>query len=264
MKYIPKVMWILNITPDSFYDWWNYINVIDAKSRIERMISEWVNIIDVWWFSSRPGSIIPSVFEELSRLLPVLDILDTYNIPFSVDTCRSEVVKELIRYKNLAYINDISWLKDEKILDIISWTKVWYILMHIKWTPENMQKNPLYEDIIWEIYSFFEEKLDILNEKWVSNIILDPWFWFWKTIEDNYKILHNLNKFNTLWYELLVWLSRKSMLWKPLNSSPDKVLSETVAFNLLSLQNWACVLRVHDIKENNNIIKLFNLLNSIK
>lgn len=257
MKNIPKIMWILNITPDSFYDGWNYNNKEDAKEKIEQMISEWVDIIDVWWFSSRPWSIMPSVEEELSRILPVLDILDTYNIPFSVDTCRNEVVKEILKYKNLDYINDISWLKDEKILDLIYWTNVWYILMHTKWTPVDMQINPVYDDIIWEIYTFFEEKLDILNKKWISNIILDPWFWFWKTIEHNYKLLNNLDKFKKLWYEVLAWLSRKSMLWKPLDSSAGNVLAETMAVNLLALEKGS----VHDVKENKNIIKIFEMIN---
>lgn len=255
-----KIMWILNITPDSFYDGGKFNILENAKQRIEEMISEWVDIIDVWWFSSRPWSIMPSVEEELSRIIPVLDILDTYNIPFSVDTCRSEVVRELLKYKNLLYINDISWLKDEKILDLISGTNIWYILMHIQWNPLDMQVNPAYDDVVWEIYSFFEEKIKIIKEKWISNIILDPWFGFWKTMEQNYELLRNMNKFKSLWYDLLVWLSRKSMIWKLLNNSPDEILSETVALNLFALEKWADILRVHDIKEHKNIVKIFNEL----
>lgn len=255
-----KIMWILNITPDSFYDWGNFLDVQKVKLQIEKMIFECADIIDVWWFSSRPWSVMPTVEEELSRIIPILDLLDEYNISFSVDTCRSEVVKELLNYKNLVYINDISWLKDEKILDLISWTKIWYILMHIKWNPNDMQNDPVYIDIVWEIYSFFEEKLEIIKNKWITNIVLDPWFWFWKTIEHNYEILNNLSQFKKLWYELLVWLSRKSMIWKPLKSSPDKVLPETLALNLLALEKWWNILRVHDVKENKNIVKIFNLL----
>lgn len=255
-----KIMWILNITPDSFYDGWEFNNEYKAKIQIEKMILEWVDIIDVGWFSSRPGSVMPSISEELSRILPVLNILDNYNIPFSVDTCRSEIVKEILKYKNLAYINDISWLKDSKILDLISWTKVWYILMHIKWNPDNMQDSPVYHDVVSEIYDFFKDKLEILKSKWISNIILDPWFWFWKSIENNYDILNNLSTFKTLGYELLIWLSRKSMIWKPLKSSPEKVLSETIALNLLAIQNWWDIIRVHDVKENKNILKIYNKL----
>jgi len=258
-----KIMWILNITPDSFYDGWKY-NIENVKQVIEKMIEQGVDIIDVWWFSSRPWLIMPSVTEELSRILPILDILDKYDIPFSVDTCRNEVVEKILKYKNLAYINDISWLKDEKILDLISSTKIWYILMHIKWEPKNMQNNPDYEDIIWEIHDFFTEKLKIINSKWVTDVILDPWFWFWKTLSHNYIILNNLKKFKDLGYELLAWLSRKSMIWKLLDSSPDKILTETVALNILALQNGADILRVHDIKENKNILKIYNFLSSKK
>lgn len=255
-----KIMGILNITPDSFYDWWKY-NTENIKKRIEEMIEQGVDIIDVWWFSSRPWSFMPSIDEELSRIIPVLDILDRYNIAFSVDTCRSEVVKEILNYKNLCYINDISWLKDEKILDLISGTNIWYILMHIKWEPINMQDNPFYEDVISEIYNFFEEKISIIKNKWIKNIILDPWFWFWKTLDHNYIILNNLNKFKKLNCDLLIWLSRKWMIWKLINSSPDEVLIETVALNLLALKNWADILRVHDIKEHRNILKIYKFLN---
>ena len=155
----PQIMWILNLTPDSFYDWWQYNSLDLAKSHVRKMIEEWVDIIDVWWFSSRPWSVIPTVENELKRILPILDYLDTLDVDFSVDTCRSRVVKELLKYKNLKYINDISWLNDEKILDLISWTNIWYILMHIKWTPENMQENPEYNDLLNELLRFLWRKI---------------------------------------------------------------------------------------------------------
>jgi len=263
MSYSPKSMWILNITPDSFFDWGEYLNLENAKKQINKMVEEWVEIIDVWAFSSRPGAKIPSIEEELKRLLPILDYLDTLNIDFSVDTCRSEIVEKLIKYKNLRYINDISWLSDEKILDIISGTDIWYVLMHIKWTPENMQNNTKYDDIISEINSFFEEKIKIIWLKWIKNIILDPWFWFWKSLEDNYVILKNLEKFKSFGYPILAWLSRKSMIYKLLETTPDKVLSETLALNLQALQNWADIIRVHDIKEHKNIIKISQIINKV-
>jgi len=172
-------------------------------------------------------------------------------------------VEKLIKYKNLRYINDISWLSDEKILDIISGTDIWYVLMHIKWTPENMQNNTKYDDIISEINSFFEEKIKIIWLKWIKNIILDPWFWFWKSLEDNYVILKNLEKFKSFGYPILAWLSRKSMIYKLLETTPDKVLSETLALNLQALQNWADIIRVHDIKEHKNIIKISQIINKV-
>ena len=257
-------MWILNITPDSFYDWGEYFDLENSKIKINKMIDDGVDIIDVWAFSSRPWAIIPSVKEELNRLLPVLDYIDTLNIDFSVDTCRSEVVEKLLKYKNLKYINDISWLSDEKILDLIAWTNIWYILMHIKWTPKNMQNNPKYVDIIKDINDFFEEKLSIIKNKNINNIILDVWFGFWKTLNHNYILLNNLHLLKKFWYPLLVWLSRKSMIYKLLNLTPNDVLNETLALNLLALEKWVSIIRVHDIKEHNNIIKLFNRLNENK
>jgi len=263
MKKKPKIMWILNITPDSFYDWWDYYDLEKAKAQINKMIEEWADIIDVWGFSSRPWSIMPTVEEELKRIKPILDYLDDLNISFSVDTCRNEIVKEIVKYKNLKYINDISWLSDEKILDYISWTDIWYILMHIKWNPENMQNNPEYNDIIWEINDFFEKKLKLLREKNIKNIILDPWFWFWKTTKHNYIILKNLEKFNKFWLPILVWISRKSMIYKLLETTPENVLWETQSLNLYALQKWADILRVHDVLENKNIVKIFELIDNL-
>jgi dihydropteroate synthase len=136
--------------------------------------------------------------------------------------------------------------------------------MHIKWSPKNMQDNPKYDDIIWEINNFFEEKLKIVHLKWIKNIILDPWFGFWKTIEDNYKILNNISEFKKYWYEILIWLSRKSMIYKALDSIPQKILSESTSLNLYALQKWWDILRVHDVLVNKNIIKLYNLIENNK
>ncbi len=255
-----KIMWILNITPDSFFDWWKYDSLPDAKKQIKKMLKSNVDIIDVWWFSSRPNSVMPSVKEELSRIIPILDYLDTLNIDFSVDTCRSKVVEKIIKYKNLKYINDISWLEDEKILDLIKNTEIWYVLMHIKWTPENMQNNPSYKDVVSEINDFFREKLKILKKKKIKNIVIDPWFWFWKTVENNYEILRNLDKFKKFWYPVLCWLSRKSMIYKPLWVSQSDVLNETIALNLLAINKWADIIRVHDVEKHTWIVKLWEYL----
>jgi len=258
MKNTVKIMWILNITPDSFFDGWNFNSFDNAKNQIEKMIEEWVDIIDIGWFSSRPGFVLPTVEEELKRIIPILDLLEKYNIDFSVDTCRSEVVGKIIKYKNLIYINDISWLADENILNIIENTNIWYILMHT-----NTISNPQYLDVVKEVWDFFEEKLKIINKYKIKNIILDVWFWFWKNIKHNYDLLKNLNYFQKFNLEILVWLSRKSMMYKFLDSNPQDVLEETVALNLLALNNWADILRVHDIKKNKNIIKIFNLMNNL-
>lgn len=255
-----KIMWILNLTPDSFFDWWKYNSIELAKKRIDEMIKDWADIIDIWGFSSKPWSTMPSVDEELSRIMPVIKYMDLLNIQISVDTCRSEVVKEIITFRNLRFINDISWLQDEKILDLIKNKDISYILMHIKWTPKNMQKNVFYTDIITEVYNFLEEKIKIIKSYWIKDIIIDPGFGFWKTIENNYEILNNLSIFKKLWFPILAWLSRKSMIYKLLETTPEKVLSETVALNLIALRNWADILRVHDVKVNKNLLKIYDYL----
>ena len=257
-------MWILNITPDSFYDGGNFLDITKAQKQIEKMIDEGAWIIDVGWFSSRPWAEMPSVQEELSRILPVMELLENYDIPVSVDTCRSEVVKEILRFKNLRYINDISWLSDEEIIPLISWTQVWYILMHIQGTPWDMQNNPEYDDVVDEIYSFLEDKIKILKGWWVDNIIIDPGFGFGKTIEHNYEILSRLSEFTQLWLPLLAGMSRKSMIWKLLDTQPAETLSETIALHLLALENWADILRVHDVKEHQWILKIHTKLHEKK
>ncbi len=255
-----KIMWILNITPDSFYDGGRFVNPDDAKQQIEKMISQWVDIIDVWWFSSRPWAEIPSVDDELERIIPILEILKNYNISVSVDTFRYDVVKKVLTYKNVDYINDISGLSDESIVPLLVNSWVSYVLMHTKWSPKNMQNNPNYENIIWEISEFFQEKINILEKSWVKNIILDPGFGFWKTIEHNYEILKNMNSFRDFWYDLFAGISRKSMIYKPLELSPANVLPETVGLGAVLMQNNIDILRVHDVAEHAHVRKLLSYM----
>jgi len=252
-----RIMWILNVTPDSFYDGWKYLFQDQLQHRIESMIEDGIDIIDVWGFSSKPGSKIPSEQEELERILPALEILEKYDIPVSVDTCRSQVVKEILHYKNIRYINDISGLTDTNILPLIRDTGIWYILMHTQGKPENMQNNPQYKNIVTEIYEFFEKKISILQWAWINNIVIDPGFWFGKTLDHNYEILRNLDTFTSLGFPLLVWLSRKSMISKLLNTVSEDTLIETVSLNMFALVNWANILRVHDVKEHVRMRKLF-------
>ncbi len=256
-------MWILNVTPDSFYDGGKFQWEEEYQRQIKKMIADEVDIIDVWWFSSQPWAEIPSVEEEIKRVLPVLDILEKYNIDVSIDTCRSEVVEKILKYKCIKCINDISGLSDERILELIAGKEVCYILVHTQWTPENMQNNPQYEDVVEEVGDFFEKKIRITERYGVKNVILDPWFWFGKNIKHNYHILKNLSYYKRFNLPILVGLSRKSMMYKFLDSAPDKVLSETVALNLLALQKWASIIRVHDVKEHKNVIKIFNLMQNL-
>lgn len=255
-----KIMWILNITPDSFFDWWKFNHFENAKNQIDEMLKSNVDIIDVWGFSSRPNSKMPTIKEELDRIIPILDYLDNFDIKISVDTCRSEVVEKILKYKNIKYINDISWLQDEKIIQLIKWKDIWYILMHTKGTPENMQNNPSYKNVLKEISDFFKEKIKKLEKDWIKDIILDPWFGFWKTIEHNYEILKKFDKFKKFWYPLLAWLSRKSMIYKVLDLSPNDVLDETIALNFFAITKWADIIRVHDFKEHIWITKIWEYL----
>ena len=254
----PQIMWILNITPDSFYDGGNFLLPDDAKNQIEKMVAEWVDIIDVGGFSSRPWALMPEIEEELRRILPVMELLENYDVPVSVDTCRNEVVKEILHFKNLRYINDISWLSDQAMLPLIAGAWVWYILMHIQGTPGNMQDNPTYSDVVDDISDFFEEKLELIKNSWVDDIVLDPWFGFGKTFDHNYEILARFSEFKKFDLPLLAGISRKSMIWKLLGVKPSDTLSETVALHLLALQNGADILRVHDVHQHQNIITIHN------
>ena len=257
-----EIMWILNITPDSFFDGGKYTWLQDAKKQIDKMISEGVDVIDVWGFSSRPWAKIPSIEVELSRIIPILELLEDYKIAVSVDTCRHEIIEKILKFKNLKFINDISGLQDEKIPELLSGTDMSYILMHTQWIPWNMQKNPKYGHIIEDISSFFEEKIQILRSQGIENIILDPGFGFWKTIENNYEILKNLDAFHRFWLPLLTGVSRKSMIYKLLEILPKDALPETSALHLKALEKWSAYLRVHDVQEAKNIVNIYRIMSS--
>ena len=249
-------MWILNVTPDSFYDGGQFIDSESARHHIETMIAQWVDIIDVWGFSSRPGAKIPSVEQELSRIIPVLEVLQDYDIPVSVDTFRSEVVAQVLQYDNVKYINDVTGLSDENILPLLKQSQVSYVLMHTQGMPEHMQDNPNYSDIIAEISHFFEEKIALLQAAGVENIILDPGFWFGKTLEHNYLLFKHIQDFRHFWCPLFAGISRKSMIYRPLQSNSNDVLPETVALGTLLMCSGIDILRVHDVGEHVNMKKL--------
>jgi dihydropteroate synthase len=256
----PKIMGILNLSPDSFYDGgkWNQLNFLN---RVEQMLNEGVDIIDIGAASSKPGADYISVEEELKRLIkPIQTILSKFpNTIISVDTWRAEVVKAV--YNEGAHIiNDISAGNlDPKLIETVAETAMPYILMHMKGAPKNMQINPLYDDVLTEISDFFIVKLEQLRAAGIKDIILDPGFGFGKTIEHNYKILANLNVFSFLELPLLAGISRKSMLYKPLGSLPEMALNATTAAHILCLEKGAKILRVHDVKEAAETIKIWNL-----
>ena len=260
----PKVMGILNITPDSFYDGGKYKNESDILFQTEKMLLEGATFIDVGAYSSRPGAAHISENEELSRMIPVVDLLINHfpEIIISVDTFRSKIAKETIE-NGAAIINDISGGKmDEKMFQTIADLQVPYILMHMLGTPQNMQQNPVYEDVTNEIISFFAAQIYKLHQLKVNDIIIDVGFGFGKTMQHNYEILNNLSLFKILDAPILAGVSRKSMLYKPLKINAYEALNATTVANTIALLNGANILRVHDVKEAMEAIKIVNQLES--
>ena len=259
----PKVMGVLNITPDSFYDGGRYTNDKELLNQTEKMLTEGATFIDVGAYSSKPGATHISEDEELKRIIPAITaILKKFpKTIISIDTFRSNIAKETIA-NGAALINDISGgTLDEKMFETIAMLKVPYILMHIKGTPQNMQKNPTYENITTELISFFADQIFKLHQLQIKDMVIDVGFGFGKTIEHNYELLKNLKLFKNLDVPILAGVSSKSMLYKPLGLSPKEALNATTSANTIALLNGANILRVHDVKEAVEAINIVNLLN---
>lgn len=256
----PVVMGILNVTPDSFFDGGKYYSRDNAVERVTEMVEEGADIIDVGAWSSRPGSKLISADEELNRLLPVLDEirLSHPDVTLSVDTFRSEVARKAVDEYNVNIINDISaGNMDADMFGTIADLHVPYIMMHMKGTPETMQTEPFYENMYREMVHFFSEKLNKLRLLGVTDIIIDPGFGFGKTMEHNFELLARLEEFKIFDLPVLVGLSRKSMIYRTLETTQDESLTGTVAANILALQNGADILRVHDVKEAKECIQIY-------
>ncbi|MDO9255773.1 MAG: dihydropteroate synthase [Bacteroidales bacterium] len=251
-------MGILNLTPDSFFDGGRYANENAWISQTEKMIREGASIIDLGAISTRPGAKHVTEKEEISRLIPTLEIL-TKRYPetvFSVDTYRSKVAK-LSAEAGAGIINDISGgSMDAALIDTVADTGLPYILMHMQGTPSDMQKNPVYENVTKEIGDFFEKNLFALHNSGIHQVILDPGFGFGKSIEHNFKLLRELSTFKLYGFPILVGISRKSMIYKLLDIKPDEALPATTALHLAALLNGVDILRVHDVKEAVQVIKL--------
>ncbi|WP_240665635.1 dihydropteroate synthase [Lutibacter sp. HS1-25] len=258
----PKVMGILNITPDSFFDGGKH-NTPDAIIfQVEKMLNEGATFIDVGAYSSRPGAKHISEEEEMSRILPIIKLLTkTFpSILISVDTFRSNVAKQCVE-NGACLINDISAGDlDTSMFSTIAKLQVPYIIMHMQGSPQNMQNNPTYHDIVKDVLFYFSKKIAELRALGVNDIITDVGFGFGKTLEHNYKLLANLELFKNLEVPMLAGLSRKSMLYKPLNTSAKEALNTTTAANTIALLNGATILRVHDVKKAMETIKIVELL----
>lgn len=260
----PKVMGILNITPDSFFDGGKYADVDAILSQTEKMLSEGATFIDVGAYSSRPGAKHISETEELERIVPVVEAI-TQKFPeaiISIDTFRSKVAKACIE-KGAHVINDISaGNMDENMFETVADLQVPYIMMHMKGTPQTMQQNPTYENLITEVMQYFAEKIFELRKLGINDIITDVGFGFGKTIDHNYELLSNLELFKNLGVPTLVGVSRKSMIYKLFDSSAKEALNGTTAANTVALMNGANILRVHDVKEAVEAVKITQKIKS--
>ncbi|UMB53660.1 dihydropteroate synthase [Lutibacter sp. A64] len=258
----PKVMGILNITPDSFFDGGNYKNEAAIISQVKKMLTEGATFIDIGAYSSRPGAKHISEKEELERILPVVKLLvkEFPEILISIDTFRSNIAQQCIE-NGACIINDISaGSMDTAMFKSIAKLQVPYIIMHMQGTPQNMQTNPTYKNVITDILYYFSEKIYELRALAVNDIIADVGFGFGKTIGQNYWLLKNLEIFKSLEIPTLTGISRKSMLYKPLDITAKTALNATTAANTIALLNGTNILRVHDVKEAVETIKIVNLL----
>ena len=258
----PKIMGILNITADSFYDGGKYTSEKEQLMRVEQMLKEGADFIDIGAQSSRPGAHEIGTAKEISLLIPAIERIRK-RFPeaiISIDTWHSEVA---ISAHNLGadIINDISGgTFDAKMFETIGKIQIPYILMHTGGRPEVMQDNPQYENILKEVIYFMSKQIANLNTIGVNDIIIDPGFGFGKTLEHNYELLKNLDHFSFLEAPLLVGISRKSMIYKYLNIKPTDSLNSTTALNMLALKNGADILRVHDVKEAKECVELWKIL----
>lgn len=252
-------MGILNITPDSFFEN-SRVTQTDVLNRVEEMLSQGADFIDIGGYSSRPNAKEVSVEEELTRVIPIVkSIAKTFpKIRLSVDTFRSEVARQSL-LEGACIINDISGGNlDNQMFEIISEFQVPYIAMHMIGTPQTMQNHTNYTNIITEMIYYFSKIKAKAQGFGINDIIIDPGFGFSKTLDQNYEILQKLNLFNALEFPILVGISRKSMLYNLLEINQDKALNATSIVNTISLMKGANILRVHDVTEAKECIKIFN------
>ncbi len=259
---VPKVMGILNLTPDSFYDGGKYKDESAVLKKVEQMLNDGATFIDMGAYSSRPGAEHVSEDEEMKRMLPLLE-LTLKNFPetlVSIDTFRSKLAAACLE-RGAAMINDISAGNlDPEMFDMISRYQVPYIMMHLKGTPQSMQKEAQYDDLIKDLMFYFSEKTQKAKSKKVNDIIIDPGFGFAKTTSQNYSLLNALNLFQTFGCPLLIGLSRKSMVYKVLQLSPKEALNGTTALHTIALLKGVNILRVHDVKEAMECVTLVEAL----
>ena len=254
----PKIMGILNITPNSFYDGGKFSLENNAVMQVEKMLKEGATFIDIGAYSSKPNAEFVSEEEEINRIIPVVKaiIKEFPEALLSIDTFRSTVAQECIN-NGAALINDISaGSLDEKMMEVIASNNVPYIMMHLRGTPQTMQDQTNYEHIINEILTYFSDKVNKARSLGINDLIIDPGFGFAKTTDQNYEILSNLELFKMLELPILAGVSRKSMIYKTLDTSPEEALNGTTVLNTIAITKGATIIRVHDVKEAMECVKL--------
>ncbi|RUA28703.1 MAG: dihydropteroate synthase [Bacteroidetes bacterium] len=258
----PKVMGIINATPDSFYDGGVNIDLDKAVLKVEKMLKEGADIIDIGGYSTKPNASEVSIEEEESRVIPLIKtlILKFPDIVISIDTFRSKVAEKAIN-AGASIINDVSGGNlDDEMFETVAKLKVPYILMHMRGTPATMQNLTAYDHLIKDIVLELSEKLKILRSLQVNDVIIDPGFGFAKSLAQNYEILNNLSYFKQLDCPVLVGVSRKSMIYKLLGVDAVNALNGTTALNMAALLNGGAILRVHDVKDAVETVKIYNQL----
>ena len=260
----PKVMGILNATPDSFFSGSRVQEVDGAIAKADVMIQEGAAIIDIGGVSTRPGAEEVSIDEEKERVLPIIKAIHVAHpeVIISIDTYNSEVAASAV-VEGASIVNDVSAGRiDHRMYDVVGELKVPYILMHMKGDPQTMQDTPEYNNVGLEVLDFFIAKIDKLRSRFIPDIILDPGFGFGKTVAHNYELLNTIHAFRFLQCPVLTGISRKSMIYKPLDIAPEDALNGTTALHMKALIEGSKILRVHDVKAAMETIRLFELLES--
>ena len=258
----PKVMGILNVTPDSFYDGGRFKNEKSVLTQVEKLLDEGATFIDIGAYSSRPGADFVSKEEELKRLIPIItSVVNNFpKILISVDSFRSDVIKTAVE-AGAAMVNDISGgQQDPLMFETVGALGVPYIMMHMRGTPKTMQQMTEYSDVIKEVYTYFSERIELARTHQIKDIILDLGFGFSKTLEQNFELLKMLDYFKNLNLPILAGISRKSMVYKTLNTNANQALNGSTALHMVALQKGAKLLRVHDVKEALECIHLHEAL----
>ncbi len=261
----PQIMGILNATPDSFSDGGEFNEVDRALDRIRKMISEGASIIDVGGESTRPGSEPVREQEELDRVIPILEkaVPKFPNTFFSIDTTKYNVAEEALKL-GTHFVNDISGLqKESRFVSLCKQYDAGYIMMHSQGNPKTMQQDPSYENVVKDIYSFFEKRLSEIKKEGLEHVVIDPGIGFGKTLDHNLELLAGLREFKKLEYPILVGASRKSMIGQILNDRPvDDRVTGTVAVHYHAMMQGANIIRVHDVKEAWDSVQIFKAINS--